>query len=202
MKIICIGRNYVKHIEELKNEKPKEPIAFLKPATSLLFDSSPFELPKFDNDIHHEIEIVLRVSQKGKYIKLANAYEYCDSIALGVDFTARTLQSKLKSKGLPWTLAKGFDGAAPLSSFFPKSKFDLESLPFQLFVDGKIRQDGNTKHMIFSFAELISYISEFMTLEVGDLIFTGTPSGVAKVQVGNRLEGYLNGNKVLDFQVV
>ncbi|MBC6989490.1 fumarylacetoacetate hydrolase family protein [Hymenobacter sp. BT491] len=203
MKILCIGRNYAEHIAELKNEVPDEPVIFTKPDTALLQRGMPFFYPDFSKDIHHEIELVLRVSKNGKNIEEKFAHTYFDAIGLGIDFTARDLQSKAKSKGLPWDLAKGFDGSAPLSNTFkPVSEFaDLQNINFRLEVNGEVRQRGNSGMMLHNFAAQISYISRFITLKMGDLIFTGTPSGVGPVQIGDQLTGYIEDEKLLDVAV-
>ncbi|ALD22588.1 fumarylacetoacetate hydrolase family protein [Hymenobacter sp. DG25A] len=203
MKILCIGRNYAEHIAELHNEVPDEPVIFLKPDTALLQRNMPFFYPDFSQDIHHEIELVLRVSKNGKNIDPKFAHTYFDAIGLGIDFTARDLQSKAKSKGLPWDLAKGFDGSAPLSpSFKPVAEFaDLNNINFRLEVNGEVRQRGNSGLMLHNFDNIISYISRFITLKMGDLIFTGTPSGVGPVQVGDQLVGFIEEERVLDVAV-
>ncbi len=202
MKIIAIGRNYVAHIEELNNEKPSEPVVFTKPDTAILRDNEPFYYPDYTKDIHHEVEILLKISKEGKYIKESFANDYFDEIGIGIDFTARDLQSKAKEKGLPWALAKGFNGSAPISRFIPKSKFsDIKNLNFSLTVNGDLKQNGNSSLMIYSFEYILSYVSQFMTLKKGDIIFTGTPSGVGPVQVGDKLEAYLENEKMLDFEV-
>lgn len=201
MKIICIGRNYSEHAKELNNEVPKEPVLFMKPDTALL-KGNDFYLPDFSNDIHYEAEIVLKISKGGKYIQPENAHKHFDTIALGIDFTARDLQSQLKTKGLPWEIAKGFDGSAVVSPFFDKSEFNLNSIPFQLHLNKQIVQDGNTEMMLFSPEDIIAYASQFFTLRVGDLIFTGTPKGVGKVNENDRLEGYLADKKVLDIRIL
>ncbi|WP_018675823.1 fumarylacetoacetate hydrolase family protein [Riemerella columbina] len=201
MKIICIGRNYSEHAKELNNEVPKEPVLFMKPDTALL-KSNDFYLPDFSNDIHYEAEIVLKISKGGKYIQPENAHKHFDTIALGIDFTARDLQSKLKEKGLPWEVAKGFDGSAVVSPFFDKSEFNLSSVQFQLHQNKTIVQNGNTQMMLFSAEKIIAYASQFFTLRVGDLIFTGTPKGVGKVNENDRLEGYLADKKVLDIRIL
>lgn len=201
MKIICIGRNYAEHAKELNNEVPKEPVLFMKPDTALLKGNG-FCLPDFSNDIHYEAEIVLKISKGGKYIQPENAHKHFDTIALGIDFTARDLQSQLKTKGLPWEIAKGFDGSAVVSPFFDKSEFNLNSIPFQLHLNQQIVQDGNTQMMLFSPEDIIAYASQFFTLRVGDLIFTGTPKGVGKVNENDRLEGYLADKKVLDIRIL
>ena len=202
MKIICIGRNYAAHIEELKNETPAEPVVFMKPDTSLLKDGDDFYIPDFSEDVHHEIEIVVKINKNGKHIQEKFAHKYYDEITLGVDFTARDVQSKLKEKGLPWLKAKGFDGAAPIGIFIPKTAFDnLNHLEFRLEVNGKAKQLGDTSLMLHSFDKLVSYVSTIMTLKTGDLIFTGTPAGVAKVQIGDVLEGYIESERILKFEV-
>lgn len=202
MKIIAIGRNYAAHIEELKNEKPEAPVIFTKPDTALLKDNEPFYYPDFSKDIHHEVELVLKISKMGKNIEEKFAYKYFDEIGLGIDFTARDLQSYLKSKSLPWDLAKGFNGSAPISAFKPISQFpDLKNIRFSLKVNGALRQEGNSGLMIYDFGYIISFVSQYFTLKPGDLIFTGTPAGVAAVQVGDRLEAYLEEEEMLNFEV-
>ena len=203
MKIICIGRNYADHITELQNETPDAPVIFLKPDTALLQRNQPFFYPDFSQDIHHEIELVLRVCKNGKNIEEKFAPTYFDAIGLGIDFTARDLQSKLKSKGLPWELAKGFDGSAPLGTTFrPVADFpDLANIDFHLEVNGEVKQRGNSGLMLHPFAAIISYVSKFITLKMGDLIFTGTPSGVGPVQIGDQLTGFIEGEKILDLAV-
>jgi acylpyruvate hydrolase len=202
MKIIAIGRNYAEHAKELNNPVPTIPVIFMKPDTALLKDNKPFYHPEFSQDIHHEIEIVLKVSKEGKHINEKFAASYFEEIALGIDFTARDIQSKHKKKGLPWELAKAFDNSAPVSNFLPKAKFaDLYNVSFNLDINGETRQQGNTKNLLFSFERIIAFVSQYITLKKGDLIFTGTPEGVGKVQVGDRLEGFLEGEKLLDFYV-
>ncbi|TGE06249.1 fumarylacetoacetate hydrolase family protein [Hymenobacter fodinae] len=203
MKILCIGRNYAEHIAELQNETPDAPVIFAKPDTALLQRNQPFFLPDFSQDIHHEIELVLRICKNGKNIEEKFAPTYFDAIGLGIDFTARDLQSKLKSKGLPWELAKGFDGSAPISQEFkPVAEFqDLKNINFRLEVNGEVRQQGNSSLMLHDFNKIISYISQFITLKMGDLIFTGTPSGVGQVKIGDQLTGYLENEKLLDLAV-
>ncbi|TGE28221.1 fumarylacetoacetate hydrolase family protein [Hymenobacter metallicola] len=203
MKILCIGRNYAEHIAELNNETPDEPVIFTKPETALLQRGMPFFYPDFSTDIHHEIELVLRVSKNGKNIDPKFAHTYFDGIGLGIDFTARDLQSKAKSKGLPWDLAKGFDGSAPLSpTFKPVTDFpDLANINFRLEVNGEVKQQGNSGMMLHNFAAQIAYISRFITLKMGDLIFTGTPSGVGPVKIGDQLTGYLEEEKLLELSV-
>jgi acylpyruvate hydrolase len=202
MKIIAIGRNYAEHAKELNNPVPTTPVIFMKPDTALLKDNKPFYHPEFSQDIHHEIEIVLKVCKEGKHISEKFAANYYEEIALGVDFTARDIQSKHKEKGLPWELAKAFDNSAPVSQFLPKSQFaNIYNLNFNLNINGEARQQGNTTDLLFSFERIIAFVSQYITLKKGDLIFTGTPQGVGKVYIGDRLEGYLQGEKMLDFYV-
>lgn len=203
MRIFAIGRNYAEHIKELNNERPDEPVIFTKPDTAILRDNAPFYYPNFSKDIHHEVELVLRVSKEGKNIEEKFAQKYYDAIGLGIDFTARDLQQKAKEKGLPWDIAKGFNGSAPLANTFkPVSEFkDLKNINFSLKVDGEIKQQGNTSLMLFSFDYIISYLSRFFTLRTGDLIFTGTPKGVGPVKVGNVLTAYMEDEKLLEFEV-
>ena len=180
MKIICIGRNYAKHIEELQNERPDEPVVFLKPDSAILLKQHPFVIPEFSQDIHHEIEIIVRINKVGKYIEPKFAYKYYDEISVGIDFTARDLQQKLKDKGLPWEKAKAFDGSAVIGDFMSKKVFSSqESLNFGLANNGKLVQKGNSSLMLWKIDELISYVSQYFTLKIGDIIFTGTPEGVA-----------------------
>jgi len=202
MKIFAIGRNYTEHIEELKNEKPDEPVIFTKPDTALLKKNQPFYYPKFSNDVHHEVELVIKISREGKNIQEKFAHKYYNEIGLGIDFTARDLQSKAKEKGLPWAIAKGFNGSAPISVFKPLGDYnDLSDINFKLAVNNEVKQTGNTKLMLFSFNYIVAYLSTFFTLKKGDLIFTGTPKGVGPVTVGDRLEGYIEDEKLLDFEV-
>ncbi|MFT2007939.1 fumarylacetoacetate hydrolase family protein [Pontibacter sp. 13R65] len=202
MKIIAIGRNYAAHIEELKNEVPDEPVIFFKPDTALLRNNEPFYYPDYSNDIHHEIELTLRICREGKNIDSKFASKYYDAIGLGIDFTARDIQAKAKAKGLPWTIAKGFNGSAPISEFLPVSEFpDLSNINFSLKVNGELRQNGNTSMMLNTFDNMLAYISRFITLKTGDIIFTGTPEGVASVKTGDKLEGFIEDKKLLDFEV-
>ncbi len=202
MKIIAIGRNYAEHAKELNNPVPGVPVIFMKPDTALLKENKPFYHPSFSEDIHHEIEIVLKVSKEGKHINEKFAGNYFDEIALGIDFTARDIQQRHKEKGLPWELAKAFDNSAPVSAFLPKSDFaDLHNINFRLDVNQQTRQVGNTQNMLFSFENMIAFVSQYITLKKGDLIFTGTPQGVAKVNIGDHLEGYLENQKLLDFYI-
>ncbi|MDQ3394908.1 MAG: fumarylacetoacetate hydrolase family protein [Bacteroidota bacterium] len=202
MKILAIGRNYAEHIAELKNERPDEPIIFSKPDTAILKNNAPFYYPDFSTDIHHEVEIVLRISKEGKNIQEKFAHKYFDEIGIGIDFTARDLQQKAKEKGLPWTISKGFNGSAPISEFFPKDNFgDLDNLGFSLEVDDVLKQNGNTNMMLFSFSFMVSYLSKFFTLKKGDLIFTGTPKGVGPIAVGNKLKAYIEDKLLLSFEI-
>lgn len=202
MKIIAIGRNYADHISELKNEKPEEPVIFLKPDTALLKNNEPFYYPSFSQDIHHEVELVLRISKEGKFIQEDFALGYIDQIGLGIDFTARDLQNKCKEKGLPWEIAKAFNGSAPVSHLVPLTQFkDLQDINFSLTVNKAEKQKGNTKMMIFDCKAILSHISKYFTLKTGDLIFTGTPAGVGPVKIGDRLEAFLENEKLLDFEV-
>ncbi|QQL48497.1 fumarylacetoacetate hydrolase family protein [Mucilaginibacter ginkgonis] len=202
MKIIAIGRNYAEHAKELNNPVPTVPVIFMKPDTALLKDNKPFYLPEFSQDVHHEIEIVLKVCKEGKHIEEQFASAYYDEIGLGIDFTARDIQSKHKEKGLPWELAKAFDNSAPVSNFLPKSQFaDLYNMNFHLDINGEPRQKGNTQDLLFSFEKIIAFVSKYVTLKKGDLIFTGTPEGVSQVKIGDHLEGYLENEKLLDFHI-
>jgi acylpyruvate hydrolase len=201
MKILAIGRNYAEHIEELNNERPAEPVVFMKPDTALLKNNEPFYHPDFSSDIHFEVEILLKIAKEGKYIQEKFAAKYYDKIGIGIDFTARDLQSKAKEKGLPWLLAKGFNGSAPISDFLPREQFDLENLNFGLEVDGETRQRGNTKLMLFKFDYLISYLSRYITLKKGDIIFTGTPKGVGPVRQGNVLSACIEDQKLLECEI-
>lgn len=200
MKIICIGRNYSEHTKELGNEIPEKPVIFMKPDSAVL-KGNDFYIPEFSNEIHYELEVVLKISQGGKYIQKDNAEKHFEEIGLGIDFTARDLQNELKSKGLPWELAKGFDGSAVISNFFPKEKFNLKNLSFSLLKNGEKVQDGNTENMLFSFSEIICFVSQYFTLKKGDLIFTGTPKGVGKVTEGDNLIALLKNEKVLDLMI-
>lgn len=203
MRIFCVGRNYVEHIQELNNERPDEPVIFTKPDTAILKNKSPFYLPNFSNDIHHEVELVLKICKEGKNIEEKFASKYYDSIAIGIDFTARDLQQKAKEKGLPWDIAKGFNSSAPISDkFIPIADFkNLKDINFSLQIDGALKQQGNTSLMLFSFDYIISYLSKFFTLRTGDLIYTGTPKGVGPVKIGNVLSAYIENEKLLEFEV-
>ncbi|MDR6846196.1 fumarylacetoacetate hydrolase family protein [Flavobacterium granuli] len=202
MKIICIGRNYANHIEELKNERPSEPVVFMKPDSAILLKQHPFVIPEFSEDIHHEIELIVKISKVGKYIEPKFAHKYYDEISVGIDFTARDLQAKLKAKGLPWEKAKAFDGSAVIGEFLPKSQFvSLENVTFELTNNNVTVQKGNSSMMMWNIDELVSYVSQFFTLKIGDIIFTGTPEGVAAVKPDDVLEGFLEGQKLFRIQV-
>lgn len=202
MKIICIGRNYAEHAKEMKSEVPTEPVFFMKPDTALLKDSEPFYYPDFTKDLHHEIEIVIKINKVGKHIEEQFAHKYYDEIGLGIDFTARDLQAQCKAKGLPWEKAKAFDASAPLGKFVSKSQLgNLSDIGFELKINGESRQIGNTKDLLFSFDKVIAYVSKFVTLKVGDLIYTGTPEGVGPVNIGDKLQGYIKGDLFLEFEV-
>lgn len=202
MKIICIGRNYAEHAKELNNVIPTEPVFFMKPDTALLKDGEPFYYPDITKDLHHEIEIVIKINKVGKHIDEEFAHKYYDDIGLGIDFTARDLQAECKAKGLPWEKAKAFDNSAPIGKFISKDKLgDLSKIEFELKINGQSRQVGNTKDLLFSFDQIISYVSKYVTLKVGDLIYTGTPSGVGAVEIGDKMQGYIKGDLFLDFEV-
>ena len=202
MKIIAIGRNYAEHAKELNNPVPGAPVIFMKPDTALVKDNKPFYHPDFSEDVHHEIEIVLKISKEGKHIAEKFAANYFDEIGLGIDFTARDIQQRHKEKGLPWELAKAFDNSAPVSKFINKQQFsNIHNINFKLNVNGAARQIGNTSNMLFSMDYIIAFVSKYITLKKGDLIFTGTPQGVSKVSIGDRLEGYLEDERLLDFYV-
>ena len=202
MKIICIGRNYVNHIEELQNERPSEPVIFMKPDSAVLLKQHPFVIPEFSNDIHHEIELIVKINKVGKYIDTKFAHKYYDEISVGIDFTARDLQNQLKAKGLPWEKAKAFDGSAVIGEFLPKSQFNsLENITFELTNNNRTVQKGNASYMLWKIDELISYVSRYFTLKIGDIIFNGTPEGVAAVKSEDVLEGFLEGNKLFSIQI-
>jgi 2-keto-4-pentenoate hydratase/2-oxohepta-3-ene-1,7-dioic acid hydratase in catechol pathway len=202
MKIICIGRNYANHIEELKNERPAEPVVFMKPDSAVLLKQHPFVIPEFSEDVHHEIEIIVKINKVGKYIEPKFAHKYYDEISVGIDFTARDLQEKLKAKGLPWEKAKAFDGSAVIGDFLPKSQFvSMKNITFELTNNNVTVQKGNSSLMLWDIDELISYVSQYFTLKIGDIIFTGTPAGVAAVKPDDVLEGFLEGQKLFRIQV-
>jgi len=202
MKIICIGRNYVEHAKELNNPLPEKPVFFLKPDTSLIIRNRPFFYPEFSSDIHYETELVIKINRTGKHIQEKFASGYYDQVGLGIDFTARDLQRECKAKGLPWEVAKGFDGSAPISKFIPLAELeDAKNIRFHLDLNGETVQTGDSQHMIFSVDRVIAYVSKFITLKTGDLIYTGTPKGVGPVKIGDHLTGYIEGRKMLDFRV-
>jgi len=200
MKIICIGRNYKEHVKELNNKLPDNPLFFLKPDTALLRNNNPFFIPEFSSEIHYEVELILKINRLGKTIQPKFAHRYFDSIGIGIDFTARDIQKQCIEKGLPWELAKAFDYSAAISKFLPKSNFsNLDEISFRLDINGKSVQLGNTSKMIFSFDDIISYVSRFITFRTGDIIFSGTPAGVGPVKIGDRLQAYIEEKLMLDF---
>ncbi len=202
MKIICIGRNYADHIEELNNERPDAPVIFMKPETAIPRPVEDFYYPDFSQDVHHEAEIVIKINKVGKNIEEKFAHKYYDEIGIGIDFTARDVQSTLKAKGLPWELAKAFNGSAPVSDFVPKTDFtDLQNVNFALTVNGEIRQQGNTSMMLYTIDYLISFVSKYFLLKKGDLIFTGTPKGVSAVQIGDVIALSIEGKQMLTVNV-
>ncbi len=202
MKIICIGRNYIDHAKELNNPVPDEPIFFMKPDSSIILNNRPFFLPAFSQEVHHEVEIVIKINRLGKSIENQFAHRYFKEIGLGIDFTARDLQRREAAEGKPWEIAKAFDGSAPISRFNTVDHYsDMTDISFRLDINGKTVQKGNTKDMIFSSEDIISYVSRFITLKIGDLIFTGTPAGVGPVAINDHLEGYIGDEKMLDFYV-
>jgi 2-keto-4-pentenoate hydratase/2-oxohepta-3-ene-1,7-dioic acid hydratase in catechol pathway len=203
MKIICIGRNYTEHIRELNNDIPEEPVFFMKPDSALLRNNDPFFIPDWTNEVHHEIELVIKINRLGKNIEKRFAHRYFNEVGLGIDFTARDVQTKLKKKGLPWEKAKAFDQAAAISNdFIPVSDFsDLGKINFNLKINGDSVQNGISELMIFSFDEIISHVSKYVTLKIGDLIYTGTPAGVGHVKIGDHLEGFIEEKKLLDFKI-
>ncbi len=202
MKIICIGRNYVAHAKELNNEVPKSPVFFMKPDTALLLKNTPFFYPDFTEDLHFETELVVKISRNGRNIDPAFAHRYYDELSVGIDFTARDLQNQCKAKGLPWEIAKAFDQSAPIGKFVPISSLpDSKNINFWLDINGERKQTGTNTHMIFDIDHLIAYVSRFVTLRMGDFIFTGTPEGVGPTKIGDHFEAYLEGEKLLDFRV-
>ena len=202
MKIICIGRNYADHISELNNERPDEPVIFMKPDTAILPKKTPFVIPEFSNDVHHEVEVLVKICKVGKYISPKFAHKYYDEIGLGIDFTARDLQSMLKEKGLPWEKSKAFDHSAIIGDFLPKKNYSpLENISFELRKNSEIVQKGSTSMMLWNIDEIISHVSQFFTLKKGDIIFTGTPEGVASVKENDVLEGFLEGKQMFKIQV-
>ncbi len=201
MKIICIGRNYAEHAKEMKSAVPTEPVFFLKPDTALLKEED-FYIPEFSKELHHEIELVLKICKVGKHIEEKFAHKYYDEIGLGIDFTARDIQAECKSKGLPWEKAKAFDNAAPIGKFISVEEIkNINGINFELKINGVAKQKGNSKDLIFSFDKVISYVSQFITLKQGDLIYTGTPEGIGQVNKGDKLEGFLNGESFLKLNI-
>lgn len=202
MKIFCIGRNYVEHAKELNSPLPEKPVIFMKPDTSIVIRNRPFFYPEFSREVHYEVELVIKVCKNGKHIEPKFAHTYYNEIGLGIDFTARDLQQECKKSGLPWEIAKGFDFSAPISKMIPLEGVRADgNIEFHLDLNGKTVQTGNSTDMIFSFDRIVEYISKFITLKMGDLIFTGTPAGVGPVKIGDHLEGYLENRKLLDFYV-
>ncbi len=202
MKIIAIGRNYAEHAKELGNLVPKETVFFMKPETALIKNNQDFYYPDFTTDLHYETEFVVKISQVGKNIQEKFAHRYYDEVTMGIDFTARDLQRKCKEEGLPWEVAKAFDGSAPIGKFVSKEKFsNINNINFSLKINDSLRQQGNTGDMIFSIDKLIAYVSRFVTLKIGDLLFTGTPAGVGPVKIGDHLQAFLEGENLLDFNV-
>ena len=202
MKLICIGRNYTEHIKELENEKPTDPVIFLKPDTAILLKKQPFFIPDFSNDVHHEVEVLVKINKVGKYIEKKFAHKYYNEIGLGIDFTARDVQSQLKEKGLPWEKAKSFDGAAVIGKWMQKSEFtNVNQINFSLKKNDLIVQNGNTSLMLWKIDELIEYVSKYFTLKIGDIIFTGTPAGVGKVIANDTLKGFIEDKEMFSITV-
>ncbi|WP_339625116.1 fumarylacetoacetate hydrolase family protein [uncultured Winogradskyella sp.] len=202
MKLICIGRNYTDHIKELENEKPTDPVVFLKPDTSILLKKQPFFIPDFSDDIHHEVEVLVKINKVGKHIDKKFAHKYYDEIGLGIDFTARDLQSQLKAKGLPWEKAKAFDGAAVIGKWLPKTQFqNIDTINFSLKKNNTVVQSANTALMLWKIDDLIEYVSKYFTLKIGDIIFTGTPAGVGKVFTNDELKGYIENEELFSIKI-
>ena len=202
MKIICVGRNYADHIKELDNKKPKEPVLFLKPQTAIINKGQPFFIPSFSNEVHYELELIIKINRLGRFIQSKFSHKYYDEIGLGIDFTARDLQLELKNKGLPWEKAKAFDGSCLIGDWKNKKNFgNIDDINFSLKKNDKIVQNSNTSLMLWKIDELIEYISKFFTLKIGDIIFTGTPAGVGKVELNDKLTGYINNNKLLSINI-
>ncbi|MBT7851090.1 MAG: fumarylacetoacetate hydrolase family protein [Formosa sp.] len=202
MKLICIGRNYAQHILELKNEKPTEPVIFLKPDTAILLKKQPFFIPDFSEEVHHEVEVLVKINRVGKHIDSKFAHKYYDQIGLGIDFTARDLQQKLKEQGLPWEKAKAFDGSAVVGKWVSKSNFEnLNNLPFSLCKNGEIVQSATTQNMLWNIDDIIAYVSQFFALKIGDIIFTGTPSGVSSVKPNDSLQGFIGDEEFFSIKV-
>jgi 2-keto-4-pentenoate hydratase/2-oxohepta-3-ene-1,7-dioic acid hydratase in catechol pathway len=202
MKFLCIGRNYVEHAKELGNEVPEEPVIFMKPKSALLQQNMPFHYPAFTNELHYECEVVLRISKNGKFISEANAHQYYDAISVGIDFTARDVQSELKKKGLPWEKAKAWDNSAVLGTWNPiAADLDRKNISFSMKKNGELVQSGNTREMIHSFDQIIAHVSNYFSLNIGDVIFTGTPKGVGECSVGDDLEGFLGDHSMFNIKV-
>jgi acylpyruvate hydrolase len=202
MKIICIGRNYINHAKELNNPVPDAPVFFIKPETAILKKNQNFFYPDFTKDLHHEVELLVKVSKVGKHIQEKFAHKYYDEIGLGIDFTARDLQQQQKKKGLPWEISKAFDHSAPIGDFIPRAELENpKDIQIMLKKNDKVVQSGSTSDMIFSIEKIIAYVSKFITLKIGDLIFTGTPEGVGPVKIGDRLTGFLNNRQMFSFEV-
>ena len=202
MKIICIGRNYASHIAELQNERPDEPVIFMKPDSAIVLKQHPFVIPEFSQDVHHEIELVVKINKVGKYIDRKFAHKYYDEITVGIDFTARDVQQKLKDKGLPWEKAKAFDGSAVVGDFINKNELEsADNILFKLTNNGLPVQEGESQHMLWNIDEIIAYVSQYFTLKIGDSIFTGTPQGVAAVKSDDLLEGFLEDKQLFRIQV-
>lgn len=202
MKIICIGRNYAEHAREMKAETPTEPVFFMKPETAIIKNGDPFFYPDFSKEVHHEVEIIIKVCKNGKNIQKQFANKYYNEVGIGIDFTARDLQAQCKAKGLPWEKAKAFDGSAPMGTFVPLTHFkNINDMSFKLEINGKTIQQGSTKDMIFSFDTIIEYVSKFVTLKMGDLIFTGTPEGVGPVKVGDKMEAFIENERLFSCEV-
>ncbi len=202
MKIICVGRNYVDHIKELNNNKPKEPVLFLKPQTAIINKGQPFFIPSFSNEVHYELEVIIKINRLGRFIEKKFSHKYYDKIGLGIDFTARDLQLELKNKGLPWEKAKAFDGSCLIGDWKNKKDFNnIDNIDFRLTKNDEIVQHSNTSLMLWKVDELIEYISKFFTLKIGDIIFTGTPAGVGKVKLNDKLKGYMNDDELLSINI-
>ena len=202
MKIICVGRNYAEHIKELDNKKPNEPVLFLKPQTAIINKRQPFFIPSFSNEIHYELELIVKINRLGKFIQRKFSHKYYNEISLGIDFTARDVQLELKNKGLPWEKAKAFDGSCLIGEWKNKKKFgNIDNIDFRLTKNDEIVQNSNTSLMLWKVDELIEHISNFFTLKIGDIIFTGTPAGVGRVEINDKLKGYMNDNELLSVNI-
>ena len=202
MKIICVGRNYTDHIKELDNKKPKDPVLFLKPQTAIINKGQPFFIPSFSEEIHYELEVIIKINRLGRFIEKKFSHKYYDKIGLGIDFTARDLQLELKNKGLPWEKAKAFDGSCLIGDWKNKKDFNnIDNIDFRLTKNDEIVQHSNTSLMLWKVDELIEYISKFFTLKIGDIIFTGTPAGVGKIKLNDKLKGYMNDDELLSINI-